>query len=250
MVDEPAMNPIRNRYVQQYADDLAANRDEQATIGQQVADLQQRLKTLEEEERWLVQAQSSLPERAVLSATEDVPLGPPADVEGTGIPTLAADPAEVSDTVPQPRDSKSRRKETTHGEKTARAGRKTAANRPSRPSREVSAAAVTGQNQQDNGSRRTGPPLGQLLLAILLKTPGEPCVVREVSDQLAQDHPSRATSVQTVRNTLEILVKKGTVEKSRQQGNAMYTAYAVSGAGDTSQDGQASTPTERVAAEA
>ncbi|MET7762415.1 BlaI/MecI/CopY family transcriptional regulator [Streptomyces sp. NPDC005393] len=51
-------------------------------------------------------------------------------------------------------------------------------------------------------------------------------MAREVTDQLAQDHPDRATSVQTVRNNLETLVKKNAVEKSHQQGSAMYTAFA------------------------
>ncbi|MGW4439109.1 BlaI/MecI/CopY family transcriptional regulator [Streptomyces sp. NPDC004596] len=72
---------------------------------------------------------------------------------------------------------------------------------------------------------KSGPPLWQLILDILRKTPGQPYVAREVHDQLAQDHPSRKTSAQTVRNNLQTLVQKGLAEKSRQQGNVMYTAY-------------------------
>ncbi|MFF9178638.1 BlaI/MecI/CopY family transcriptional regulator [Streptomyces sp. NPDC014793] len=73
---------------------------------------------------------------------------------------------------------------------------------------------------------KSGPPLWQLILDILRKSPGQPCVAREVHDQLAKDHPGRRTSAQTVRNNLQTLVQKGLAEKSHQQGSVMYTAYA------------------------
>jgi predicted transcriptional regulator len=61
---------------------------------------------------------------------------------------------------------------------------------------------------------------------VLRKTPGQPLVAREVSEQLAKDHPDRATSAQTVRNGLQTLVTKNLAEKTREQGNVMYTAHA------------------------
>ncbi|WP_225638573.1 hypothetical protein [Streptomyces solaniscabiei] len=74
-----------------------------------------------------------------------------------------------------------------------------------------------------------GPPLWELLLGVLRKTPGQPLVAREVSEQLAKDHPDRATSAQTVRNGLQTLVTKNLAEKTRQQGNVMYTAHTDAG---------------------
>ncbi|MFF9607575.1 BlaI/MecI/CopY family transcriptional regulator [Streptomyces sp. NPDC014684] len=105
------------------------------------------------------------------------------------------------------------------------------------------------------GGEKSGPPLWQLILDILRKTPGQPCVAREVHDQLAQDHPSRKTSAQTVRNNLQTLVQKGLAEKSRQQGNVMYTAYADTAANavsaaDGTADGKADQAPEKVPAEA
>jgi hypothetical protein len=70
-----------------------------------------------------------------------------------------------------------------------------------------------------------GPPLWELLLGVLRKTPGQPLVAREVSEQLAKDYPDRVTSAQTVRNGLQTLVTKNLAEKTRQQGNVMYTAH-------------------------
>ncbi|MGV9255559.1 BlaI/MecI/CopY family transcriptional regulator [Streptomyces sp. NPDC003697] len=88
------------------------------------------------------------------------------------------------------------------------------------------AAAAQAPAGRAGTAEKSGPPLWQLILDILRKTSGQPCVAREVHDQLAQDHPSRKTSAQTVRNNLQTLVQKGLAEKSRQQGSVMYTAYA------------------------
>ncbi|MEU6104492.1 hypothetical protein [Streptomyces flaveolus] len=95
-----------------------------------------------------------------------------------------------------------------------------------------------------------GPPLWELLLGVLRKTPGQPLVAREVGEQLAKDHPDRVTSAQTVRNGLQTLVTKNLAEKTRQQGNVMYTAHAdapaaPSPAGDETAGGEA----EKVPAE-
>jgi predicted transcriptional regulator len=78
----------------------------------------------------------------------------------------------------------------------------------------------------------------------------QPLVAREVSEQLAKAHPDRATSAQTVRNGLQTLVSKNLAEKTRQQGNVMYTAHtdapaAPSPAGDQPASGEA----EKVPAE-
>jgi hypothetical protein len=99
-----------------------------------------------------------------------------------------------------------------------------------------------------------GPPLWELLLGVLRKTPGQPLIAREVSEQLAKDHPDRATSAQTVRNGLQTLVSKNLAEKTRQQGNAMYTAHAdtsaaPSPAGDEPASDKAEQTPEKVPAQ-
>jgi hypothetical protein len=102
-----------------------------------------------------------------------------------------------------------------------------------------------------------GPPLWELLLGVLRKTPGQPLVAREVGEQLAKDHPDRATSAQTVRNGLQTLVTKNLAEKTRQQGNVMYTARtdtdaataAPSPAGEETASDKATPAAEKVPAE-
>lgn len=75
-------------------------------------------------------------------------------------------------------------------------------------------------------AKETGPALHQLLLAMLLQKPREPRTTKEMHAQLAQDHPERKTSMQTVRNNMERLVALSQATRSNQQGSVMYTASA------------------------
>ncbi|MGW3360021.1 BlaI/MecI/CopY family transcriptional regulator [Streptomyces bungoensis] len=266
MTDEPAKTPIQSKYAQSYADDLATNRKEQSEVTAQIAGLQERLDQLKAEEAWLAQAQGSLPGAPVSSAPEAQPATGAAEVrqkataEQTDTSAPAEEATDAAPSVPQQRQDESVKeaqpkqpaRKTAAAKKTAPAkksrGRKaadkaTAGTTTKKTSAEpakkatakkVSAGKVSAQQAAATKApagraaveEKSGPPLWQLILDILRKTPGQPCVAREVHDQLAQDHPSRKTSAQTVRNNLQTLVKKGLAEKSRQQGSVMYTAYA------------------------
>ncbi|MYS33423.1 hypothetical protein K388_06685 [Streptomyces sp. KhCrAH-43] len=260
MADDPAKTPIQNKYAQQYADDLAANRQEQGDVTAQIAGLQERMEQLKAEEDWLAKAQGSLPEVPVPSAPEAQSAAAETEVlsADTAEQAEAAAPAEtVADApqaVPQQRQDesvteeqpkqpakKTAPKKTTAKKTTAKKAAKTTAKKTAAkttakkaPAKKTtakeapaqSAAAAEAPAAEAAAEEKPGPPLWQLALDILLKTPGQPRVAKEVRDQLAQDHPDRATSIQTVRNNLETLVKKKLAEKSRQQGSAMYTAYA------------------------
>lgn len=245
MADEPAKTSIQNKYAQQYADDLAANHKEQGDVTAQIAELQKRLEQLKAEEDWLVKAQGSLPEVPVPSVPEAQPAAAEADVPSTDTSEQAeaSAPAEtVADApqaVPQQRQDESVKegkprkpaKKTTPAKKTAskKAAKKTTTKATAKKTRAEEAPAqpaAVAQAPAAAAEEKSGRPLWRLALDILLKTPGQPCVTREVHDQLAQFHPDRATSIQAVRNNLETLVRKNLAEKSLQQGSAMYTAYA------------------------
>jgi len=234
VVDELEKTPIQDRVRQRFADDLAANRREQEEVTGQIADLQERLEQLRTDEAWLTQAQGSLP--GALATSE-----PAAELDGA-----SAEPVTDAPHVPQPRQDQSEKaaqpeqpakkttakkapaKKTTAKKTAAKktAAKKTAADPAPAPEDTATEAPAA---KKTTAEEKSGPPLWELILGILLKTPGQPCVAREVTDQLSQDHPTRATSIQTVRNNLETLVKKKLAEKSHQQGNAMYTAYADAG---------------------
>ncbi|RNF81163.1 hypothetical protein [Streptomyces botrytidirepellens] len=259
MADEPEkITPIQDRVRQQLADNLVANRKEQekvtaqlAALQKQVAALEERLAQLKLDEAWLAQAQGSLPTALAQSepaagAAEELSAAP-AEQPETSAPAKAV--TDEPRTVPQPRQnqpvkaarSKQPAKKTTAAAKKTTAkkttakksaakkatAKKTTAKKPAAEQAPKPKATATKASAKKTAARgKSRPPLWELILGILLKTPGQPCVAREVTNQLVQDHPGRATSVQAVRNNLEILVNKNLAEKSRQQGNSMYTAYA------------------------
>ncbi|MFJ5817349.1 hypothetical protein ACIQGT_26145 [Streptomyces sp. NPDC093108] len=267
MANKPAKTPIQNKYAQQYADDLAANRKEQGDITTQITGLQERLEQLKVEESWLDQAQGSLPVTAAPNEPHAAAVAEEPPAAKPGQPESSAPAGAITDaptTVPQPRQDQSVKVEKskvpakkaaaakkTTAKKTAARKAMSAKNTAARTKTMKKAAAkkpVAGQTPAPEATtteapakkaaaeEKSGPPLWQLILDILLKTPGEPCVAREVTDQLAKDHPGRATTIQTVRNTLEGLVKKNRAEKSRQQGNVMYIAYANATAATAADD--------------
>ncbi|MGZ2361691.1 hypothetical protein LRE75_34290 [Streptomyces sp. 372A] len=253
MADEPAKSPIQNKYAQQYADDLAANRQEQGDITAQIADLKERLQQLQTEENWLAQAQGSLlgapvpnvpGAQSAAQASDVLPPDAAEQTESATTETVAEAPQAVpqqrqdrsaGETQPRKPGKKAAAKRTTAKKTSARktsakaTGKKAAAKRPS-PKEVPAQTAAAEEMLAIKAAEKPALPLWQLVLDILRKTPGQPCVAKEVHERLAHDYPDRATSVQTVRNNLETLVKKGLTEKSNQQGSAMYTAYKNAGA--------------------
>ncbi|MEU2023751.1 hypothetical protein ABZ565_16595 [Streptomyces sp. NPDC016469] len=221
MADVPVTTPIQTKYAQQYADDLAANRREQEDVTAQITVFQARLEQLRVEEGWLAKAQGTLPV---------APLPTPAEAEPAadtprGVPQQRQDRA-VEKQPEKPIKKKTAAKKTAAKKTAAQPARRAVARKPETRVSAQRVPAAQAPADKDAAEEELGRPLWQLILDILLKAPGQPCVAREVHDQLAQDHPSRKTSVQTVRNNLETLVKKSLAEKSRQQGNVMYIAPA------------------------
>ncbi|MFJ8547304.1 hypothetical protein ACIRFH_36120 [Streptomyces sp. NPDC093586] len=258
MANEPQTTPVQERVRQRFADELTANHAEQEELTGQIATLQQRLDQLKADAAWLTQAQSSLP---TTGEPADGASGSAAETPSTApvelAETSALADAEAPQTVPaqrqkqtvkkaarakKPAATKPAAKKPAAAKKTT--AKKTAAKAPVKkttakttaPAAENPAAkkpaaeqAVSpkapGSNASVGKAAAGGPPLWELLLGVLRKTPGQPLVAREVSEQLAKDHPDRATSAQTVRNGLQTLVTKNLAEKTRQQGNVMYTAH-------------------------
>ncbi|MER8225877.1 BlaI/MecI/CopY family transcriptional regulator [Streptomyces sp. NPDC094143] len=67
------------------------------------------------------------------------------------------------------------------------------------------------------------PTLSELLLTVLGKYAGQPRTASEVADDLEREYPDRARDINTVRNTLERLVAKSRVERSKQKNTVLYT---------------------------
>ncbi|MFI9019312.1 hypothetical protein ACIGZI_35380 [Streptomyces griseus] len=262
-------NDIQSKYAQQYAADLATNRQKQSDLTAQIAGLRANLEKLKSEETWLTQAQGSLPGAA--GPSEPVPGTPPAAYREVGEPAAGAPqtlPAQRHEEESEPEAKKTsgrgKASKRTPAKKTAArkaAAEKRSTSKASQKATTKKAAAKPGggkapapaaETAESSAKRaapqeKDGPTLWQLALGILLQTPGQPCVVREVTERLAAEHPERATSVQMVRAGLETLVKKRLAEKTRQQGNVMYTATPLTAA---EPEGNASVGSEPVQADA
>lgn len=237
MANEPDTTPIHNVYAQRFAADLETNRKEQEVVSSQIAELEVRLKQLKEDENWLCGVREALP-------------APAADAAGSRSPapdTVAEPPASAeaaaAGAVPKPRQARKATAGTARAKKPARgkapsggasaevpgakvvkavkaakpATAKTTARKP--------ATAAAQKTTEPTAGKAAEPPLRELVLALLTGA-GEPRMVSEVASELTQAHPARSASAQVVRNTLETLVKKGSVEKEHRQGSVMYTAPA------------------------
>ncbi|MFJ7207102.1 hypothetical protein ACIQWR_26655 [Streptomyces sp. NPDC098789] len=257
MADEPDSTPIHNVYAQRFAADLEVNRKEQETITAQLTDLGARLEQLKSDEGWLSGMQGTLP----AAPPAPTPVTPDADTTVVPRPRTAkkataattakagtktarprktaakapapapvvADTAAAETTAPAkaatPAKAAAPTKAATPAKSTAR---KTPARRTAAPAAKASTekAAKASTAKEPATAAATGatePPRRELVLALLVSA-AEPRMVSEVAGELAQAHPERPASTQVVRNTLELLAKKGLIEKENKQGSVMYSA--------------------------
>ncbi|MFG2525909.1 hypothetical protein [Streptomyces sp. NPDC048527] len=176
---------VKAEYEQKVADDLATNRSEQDRVRAELTRLQEELLQLEGSEQVLVKMQAAL---GVSS-------------------TPTAKPGRKAAKVPAARDSKSKgaAEKAAHSPKTdanpAR-GRKNAARK---------AGSEGGVSE----------PTWIELIRSYLATQSEPKSSAEIAAAVAKENPQRDVQVTVVRNTLELGVARGLVER-RKQGRSVY----------------------------
>ncbi|MGW7410670.1 DDE-type integrase/transposase/recombinase, partial [Streptomyces sp. NPDC054833] len=74
------------------------------------------------------------------------------------------------------------------------------------------------------------PSLGDLLKQILDKHSGQPRTAAEVTSELEREFPERARNTNVVRNTLERLVAKSAVERTKQKSTVLYASHGSAAA--------------------
>ncbi|MFF9340268.1 MULTISPECIES: hypothetical protein [unclassified Streptomyces] len=201
MANEPINTPVQTEYEARLAAALEANQAEQATIAA-------RLDKLRAEEKWITAALADTP-----SAVSAVPV--PADAVAAVVEDTAAVPLpRAENTVPAPAPTAKRAARKGAARKAAAASVKTATGKKAAPKK---TPATTKQGAAAE------PTLGELLVALLSKQPGEPKKAGEIQSEMELAHPGRATSAQTVRNALEKLTVTSGLEKSKQQNTVFYT---------------------------
>ncbi|MFE2267938.1 hypothetical protein ACFXB4_01730 [Streptomyces lavendulae] len=263
MANESDTTPIHNVYAQRFAADLETNRKEQELVSVQITELEVRLAQLKADENWLLGIQGTLPSEAEKErAAATAPADDTRDAPAAPVTPAASATGSASGGVPKPRQAR-KATGTASRARTAAPAKKASAAAPADAKADVKAdaktspktspkavtkaatkakattrkaaapkppaAATVSEPKADKAdrARKTGkaaePPLRELVLALLVGA-AEPRLVSEVASALVEAHPGRPTSTQVVRNALEALAKKGSIEKEHKQGSVMYTA--------------------------
>lgn len=239
MATEAEKSTLQSQYEAQFADHLAKNREEQAR-------LRKRLEQLVVDEVWLVKALEAVagPAGAGAQASEGESVqlqdhtSEPAEPADLTEPTVETAPEQGQDTPTKAPAKKTTAKKTVAKKTTAKkapaakkqAGKKTPVAKKS--------AAKAGE-----------PTLGEVLLDILDRHAGQPRTASEVVSDLEREYPERARDINTVRNTLERLVAKSRVERSKQKNTVLYTAVTSSAPGADAPAPEASPAAETADAE-
>ncbi|MFC4469330.1 BlaI/MecI/CopY family transcriptional regulator [Streptomyces xiangluensis] len=183
---QPETTELKAQYASQLAADLERNAKEQERINAEVAALQEQLHALQRDQALLVSMQQAL----------------------GGESPAAAPEAAAADAVPVPTPRKASAAPRTRPRKKATAqSKKTAAKTP------VAGKAPTA---------KTAPTLGELIREHLSRQT-EPRSAAEVTAALAQAHPERNPKDKVVRVTLEGLVAKGHVQRTKQGKSVFYS---------------------------
>ncbi|CAL9664015.1 hypothetical protein SUDANB15_07102 [Streptomyces sp. enrichment culture] len=233
--EEPTTQSLQEQYAEQFAKHLADIREEQAR-------LRRRLEQLGADEAWLVKALETVSAPAEggvgTQVLEDEPAQPrnstskPSEAteateatepsEAAGVGASAAVPKQRQDEPARTRAKKTTAKKTATKKTTVR---KTAA-------KQAPAAKKTTAGAGE-------PALGELLLAVLGRHAGQPRTAGEVAGDLEREHPERARDINTVRNTLERLVAKGHIERTKRKNAVLYTVAGSAPAADDTDDAAA-----------
>ncbi|MGW0661044.1 BlaI/MecI/CopY family transcriptional regulator [Streptodolium elevatio] len=184
---------LKGQYAAQVAADLANNAREQERVSAELAVLEKQLQALQDDRALLESIR-----QAVTTGTLPDAAAPPRTADGASSPEPGQGAA-----VPAPREK-------SPAADRARVAESKAS--PTRPARKKSA-------------KNDGPTLGELILSHLVAQP-EPRSAAEISAALGESHPQRAPKATVVRTTVEGLVAKSLVERSKQGSSVFYSALA------------------------
>ncbi|WP_327397950.1 BlaI/MecI/CopY family transcriptional regulator [Streptomyces phaeochromogenes] len=186
---ESATTELKTQYAAQVAADLERNTKEQERIGAEVAALQEQLSALQHDQSLLVNLQRTL-----------------------GAESLEAGSSkEESVTAAKPSLPRQASAETKSGRR-----KKATAAKPKK------AAAKTAEPKESSPAAKL-PTLVELIHNHLGRQ-SEPRSSAEISTALTQAHPDRDIKPKVVRTTVEGLVAKGHVQRTKQGSSVFYTA--------------------------
>ncbi len=217
---ESAATQLKTQYAAQVSADLERNTKEQERIGAEVEALQEQLSALQHDQTLLAELQRALGgDQAAANAkggsvpAPSVPRQATATAGGRKKATTAKSAAKPAAT-----------------KATAKSASKTAVSKPAvsktaataKPAAAKSTASKTGAQ---SGAAESGPAKPTLVELIRehLGRQSEPRSSAEVATALAEAHPEREIKPKVVRTTVEGLVAKGQVQRTKQGSSVFYT---------------------------
>jgi membrane protein involved in colicin uptake len=246
---------LRPLYAARLAEDLKHNTEEQERIGSEVVALQEKLESLRHDHALLLTMQQALG-AAGQAAEAASASAPTASVPRQAAPAAAQDAepkkkarARKSTSSPKaesPVKAESSPKaessvKATSSAKSASASKAAAASKPapkpaSKPTAKKASAPAAKKAPAAKQTPRNsdGPTLRDLVVGHLTRE-GEPRSALEVTDALTGSHPERGAKITVVRSTLEALVAKGQVRRSKQGKSVFYSTESVPAAADEKQ---------------
>ncbi|MFG2351518.1 BlaI/MecI/CopY family transcriptional regulator [Streptomyces phaeochromogenes] len=186
---------LTSQYVAQVTSDLERNAKEQERITADIDALQEQLRTLQHDHTVLTNMQKALGTSD--TATQPTP-------QETAAPSV---PGQKTDT--KPGAGKRARAKKAPAAQDGKAAKETASKKPT--------AAP-----QETATKATGPTLVELVRRHLADQ-GEPRSATEIATTLGQAHPDRTIKTTVVRTTLENLVAKSHVQRTKQGSSVYYT---------------------------
>ncbi|MGP4043961.1 hypothetical protein [Streptomyces sp. 2A115] len=199
---ESATTELKTQYAAQVAADLERNAKEQERIGAEVTVLQEQLHALQRDHALLVNLQQTLSDKSPAEA------GPDSEEAVTPAPSVPQQASAEPTPARQEKAPATKAKKTTAKKTAAKSG-----------GTKTSTTAAT-------------PTLVELIHSYLGQQP-EPRSAAEISTGLTQAHPERDIKPKVVRTTVEGLVAKGRVLRTKQGSSVFYTTSGAAPA-DTS----------------
>jgi hypothetical protein len=206
---------LATQYAAQVTGDLERNAQEQERLSAEIASLQERLAALQRDHSVLVnirQALGSTQAPAGDTAAVPAPRKKPA-------PATAGKRTRAAKAAPRRRGTETAEKakgtgSTASAEKAAKAGK---------PGKAAKKAPAAGKAAAGPAAKKAaGPTLGELIRGVLAEQK-EPRSAAEVAAALGEAHADRPVKTTVVRNTLENLVARNQVQRTKQGTSVFYT---------------------------
>ncbi|GGR75845.1 hypothetical protein GCM10010269_13700 [Streptomyces humidus] len=232
-MSENASTELTSHYTAQVTADLERNAKEQDRVSAEIAALQEQLAALERDHGVLVSIRQAIgsaptPVRTAepLEAVEPLEAAGPAGSVAVPAPRKKSSAASGSRKRAQPKKSASQPPARSAQKPAAR--KRAAVKNDTAPKKDTAATDTARRETAHEEAAATAQPTLVGLVRDHLAQQSEPRSAAEIATALGETHPERTVKTTVVRTTLEGLVAKALVQRTKQGSSVFYTAADAS----------------------